>query len=254
MSDGSLAGADQTANNIFLVRDPFGPGCSVTMIAGATAPQPMVNPGHPENMGDVDGPGQSARLGLPEWVAVIDDIIYFTDPENSKLKSVSNDTAHTVSTVANLPEGVYYDIVALDGKLYAIGNNALSEGFLLEIDPASGEMRDVLRGRSGVWLSSGSINVSGLATDGTGLFTTQSGQLLYVTLEGDVVSIAGSGTYFEFEPGYDPSQQHKASELQLWSSRRTQTAGANVFLAYRDGEVYYSAAGLTPYVERISCE
>jgi hypothetical protein len=254
MSDGSLAGADQTANNIFLVRDPFGPECSVSMIAGATAPQAMVNPGYPENLGDVDGPGLSARLGLPEWVAVIADTIYFTDPENSKLKSVANDVAHSVSTVTKLPEGVYYDIVALNDKLYAIGNNASSEGFLLEIDPVSGSMRDVVRGRSDVWQGSASINVSGLATDGTGLFTTQSGQLLYVTLDGNVVSIAGNGTYFELEPGYDPTQQHKASELQLWSTRRTQTAGANVFLTYRDGDVYYSAAGVTPYVERIACK
>jgi hypothetical protein len=254
MSDGVLAGADQTGNNIFLVRDPFGPECSVSMIAGATAPQEMVNPGYPENVGDTDGPGLSARLGLPEWVAVIADTIYFIDVENSKLKSVANDVAHTVSTVTKLPEGVYYDIVALNDRLYTIGNNASSEGFLLEIDPVSGSIRDVVRGRSDVWQGSGSINVSGLATDGTGLFTTQSGQLLYATLDGNVVNIAGNGTYFELEPGYDPTQQYKASELQLWSTRRTQTAGANVFLTYRDGDVYYSAAGVTPYVVRIRCK
>jgi hypothetical protein len=95
--------------------------------------------------------------------------------------------------------------------------------------------------------------VSGLATDGTGLFSSQSGKLLYVTLDGKVKSIAGDGTYFELESGYDPSKPHKASELQLWSTRRTSTAGANVFLAYKDGNVYYSAAGDTAYVERISC-
>jgi hypothetical protein len=254
MSDGSLAGADQTANNIFMVKDPFGPGCSVSMIAGATAPQERVNPGHPANVGDTDGPGASARLGLPNWVAVNADTIYFIDTENSKLKKVSNDPIHTVKTVTKVPEGVYYDMVALKDRLYAIANNSSSEGFLIEIDPASGSVRDVVRGHSDVWQGSGSINVSGLATDGTGLFTTQSGQLLYVTLDGNVKSIAGNGTYFELEPGYDPTKQHKASELQLWSTRRTQTAGANVFLSYRNGYVYYSAAGETPYVERIACK
>lgn len=61
MNDGSLVGADQTANNIFMVKDPFGPACSVSFIAGATAGQERVNPGNPENVGDVDGPGVSAR-------------------------------------------------------------------------------------------------------------------------------------------------------------------------------------------------
>ena len=254
MSDGSLVGADQTANNIFMVKDPFGPGCAVSFIAGATAPQERVNPGHPASLGDADGPGASALLGLPDWVAVLNDVIYFTDTENSKLKAIANDPEHTVKTVATLPEGIFYAMIALNGRLYTIANNSSSEGFLLEIDPASGSMRDVARGHSDFWQGSGSINVSGLATDGVGLFTTQSGQLLYVTLDGAVQSIAGNGTYFELEPGYDPTQEHKASELQLWSSRRTQTAGANVFLAYRDGYVYYSAAGQTSYVERIACK
>jgi hypothetical protein len=31
------------------------------------------------------------------------------------------------------------------------------------------------------------------------------------------------------------------------------TAGSNVFLAYRDNAVYYSASFKTPYVERIAC-
>jgi hypothetical protein len=255
MSDGSLAGADQTANNIFIVTDPFGPACAVALIAGATEPQVPVNLGAPENLGDSDGPGASAFLQGPDWVAVVDDSIYFIDTGNAKLKKVLPDAEHTVQTVAPLPEGRYYAMIALDGKLYTIANDSSSDGFLLEIDPDSGSMRDVVRGRSyDVWQSQGSINVSGLATDGTGFFTTQSGLLLYVTLDGNVTSIAGSGTYFELEPGYDPWVEHPAAELQLWSTRRTSTAGANVFLAYRDGYVYHSAAGLTPYVERIACQ
>lgn len=255
MSDGSLAGADQTANNIFVVTDPFGPECAVSLIAGATEPQVPVDLGAPENLGDSDGPGASAFLQGPDWVAVLDDSIYFTDTGNSKLKKVLPDAEHTVQTVGPLPEGRYYAMIALDGKLYAIANDASSNGFLLEIDPETGSMSDVVRGRSyDVWQGQGSINLSGLATDGTGFFTTQSGLLLYVTLDGTVTSIAGNGTYFELEPGYDPWVEHPAAELQLWSTRRTSTAGANVFLAYRDGHVYHSAAGSTPYVERIACE
>jgi hypothetical protein len=254
MSDGSLAGADQTANNIFVVKDPFGPACSVSMIAGAIAPQTRVNPGNPPGLGDVDGPGAIARFTLPNWVAVSGSAIYFIDEGNSKLKKVSSDAAHTVKTVARLPEGTYYELIALKDKLYTIANNTSSEGFILEVDANSGAVRELVRGHADVWRSSGSINVSGLATDGTGLFTTQSGRLLYVTLDGRVKAIAGNGTYFELESGYDPTKPHKASELQLWATRRNQTAGASVFLAYKDGSVYYSASGKTPYVERITCK
>ena len=255
LPDGSIAGADQTANNIFVVSDPFGPACSVSFVAGATEAQVPLNLGDPTNVGDADGPGAEALLRGPDWVATLDDgAIYFIDTGNLKLKKVLPDAAHTVQTVATLPDGAYYAMIALDGKLYTIANDSSSDGFLMEIDPATGSTSDILRGRSDVWLSDGSINVSGLATDGSGFFTTQSGQLLYVTLDGEITSIAGSGVYFDLEPGYDPTVPHPAFELQLWSTRRTSTAGANVFLANRDGQVYVSATGNTPYVERIACQ
>jgi len=254
LPDGSIAGADMNANNVFVVTDPFGPACMVTFVAGATKPQPQLNPGHPDAEGDADGPGANALFRGPDWVTALDDgTIYFMDSGNNKLKKVLPDEARTVATVAKL-SGVYSAIIPLNGKLYAMGNNETSEGLLLEIDPASGETREILRGRSDTWLSDGSINVSGLATDGTGLITTQSGQVLYVTLDGEIESIAGNGTYFDYESGYDPHQPHPAADLQLVSMRRAQTAGANVFLTYRDGDVYFSAADETPYVERISCK
>lgn len=255
LPDGSIAGADQTANNIFKVTDPFGPGCEVSFIAGATEAQVPLSLGDPTNVGDEDGPGKTALLRGPDWVASLGDgAIYFIDTGNSKLKRVLDDAEHTVQTVAELPDGAYFAMIALNGKLYTIANDASSDGFLMEIDPVSGETSDIVRGRSDVWLGSGSINVSGLATDGTGFFTSQSGQLLYVTMDGEVISIAGNGTYFELEGGYDPAIPHPAADLQLWSTRRTSTAGANVFLGYRDGQVYFSAAGKTAYIERIACQ
>lgn len=254
LPDGSLAGADQMANLVFVVTDPFGPDCSVAFIVGATEPQPSLNPGSPPSVGDADGPGADVLLRGPDWVAALDDgVIYFIDTGNAKLKRVLTDPERTVETVAALPEGAYYALITLDGKLYAVANNDIGEGFLLEIGPATGEMREILRGRSDIWLSQGSINVSGLATDGVGLITSQSGQVLYVTLEGDITSIAGSGKYTDLEPGYDPLQSHPAAELQLWSRRRTMIAGANVFLGYRDGKIYYVALGETAYVVRIDC-
>jgi hypothetical protein len=255
LPDGSIAGADMNANNVFLVTDPFGPACAVSFIAGATEPQPQLNPGQPAAVGDADGPGAQALLRGPDWVAAGEDgTIYFNDSGNGKLKKVLPNAAHTVATVTKLPEGIYYDFILLNGKLYGVANNHTSEGFLLEIDPASGKTRDILRGRSDTWLSEGSINVSGLATDGTGLITSQSGRVLYVTLDGNIESIAGNGTYFEYRDDYDPHKPHGAADLQLWSMRRNSTAGANVFLAYRDGHIYYSALGTTPYVQRIACK
>lgn len=255
LPDSSIVGADEAANNVFVVADPFGPSCTVTFVAGATKAQPQLNPGYPEAAGDADGPGTGALLAGPEWVATLDDgTVFFIDGGNSKLKKILPDAAHTVATVTKIPSGAHYAIITLNGKLYTIGNNSSSEGMLLEIDPASGETREVLRGRSDTWLSDGSINVSGLATDGTGLITSQSGRVLYVTLDGEIENIAGDGTYFDYRSGYDPHQPHQAADLQLWSTNRWFTAGANVFLAWRDGHIYYSASGRTPYVERIACK
>jgi hypothetical protein len=253
MSDGSLIGTDQAANDVFTIRSPFGSDCVVTKIAGATAPQPMIDPSHSPNTGDADGAGAQARLNQPSWLTLLGDIAYFID-DNKKVKALANDAAHPVRTLATLPNGIYYALIGLKGKLYALADNAASEGFIVEIDATSAATRDVLRGRAEAWHSAGSINLSGLATDGTGLFTTQSGLLLYVSLDGTVSPLAGDGSYIEFHSNYDPTKPHPVAELQLWATQRIQTAGSNVFLAYKDGSVYLSAKGLTPYVEKIACK
>ncbi len=221
-------------------------------MAGSTKAIESVSPGNPPNVGDVDGPGAKARFELPQWPATIGNDIYFIDEGNSKLKHVAPDAAHTVNTVAKLPSGAYYALISLGGKLYTIANNTMSEGFILEIDPATGAIREVVKGRSDKFESDGAINVSGLATDGTGLFTSSSGQLLYVTLDGKVTSLAGTGDWFDFRGPYDPNKVHKANDVQLVTMRRTPTAGSNVFLGYKDNTVYFSAANPTAYVERLS--
>ncbi len=251
LPDGTLVGADQTGNDIFTVSDPFGPACKVSLIAGTTQAQESVSPGAPPNVGDVDGPGNRARFQLPEWPAVVGDTIYFIDEGTHKLKKVASDAAHTVTTMTTLPDGAYYAMITLNGKLYTLANNTTSEGFIVEIDPATGTQREVIRGRSDAFESDGAINVSGLATDGQGLFTSQSGQLLYITLDGKVSSLAGTGDYFDFRGGYDPTKTQKPDQVQLVTMRRVQTAGSNVFLAYKDKAVYFSAANTTPYVERL---
>jgi len=142
----------------------------------------------------------------------------------------------------------------MNGKLYTVGNNTISEGFIIEIEPESGAIREIVRGRAQTFGGSGALDISGLATDGKGLFTSHRGELLYLTLDGKITSIAGNGTTFEFRKPYDPLRPQKATAVQLVGSRRTMTAGSNVFLAYRDNAVYYSASFTTPYVERIACK
>lgn len=254
LPDGSLAGADQAANTIFLVTDPFGPQCAVSFIAGATQPQTPLANGEPTNIGDADGVGRDVLLAGPEWVAALEDgTIYFIDAGNTKLKKVLPEAPRAVETVAALPDGTYYAMIEKGGMLYAIANNASSEGFLIEVDPVRAQVSDIVRGTSERWLGRGSINLSGLASAGEGLITTQSGQVLYVTPDGEIEAIAGNGTYFELVGDYDPRATHPASDLQLWSSRRILTAGANVFLAYHEGQLYFSASGITPYVLAIDC-
>ena len=251
LPDGSIVGADQTANCIFQVQDPFG-AANVVLLAGSTKAIESVSPANPPNVGDVDGPGAKARFALPQWPATIGDDIYFIDEGNSKLKHIANDAAHTVNTVAKLPSGAYYALISLNGKLYTIANNTTSEGFILEIDAATGAIREVIKGRSDKFESDGAINVSGLATDGKGLFTSSSGQLLYVTLDGKVTALAGTGDWFDFRGPYDPNKVHKANDVQLVTMRRTPTAGSSVFLGYKDNAVYFSASNPTAYVERLA--
>ena len=253
-SDGSIVGADQTGNNVFLVKDPFGANCTVTFLAGSTKAIESVSPGSPPNVGDVDGPGASARFGLVNWPAVIDDSIYFIDEHHRKIKRIANDPENTVKTIAKLPEGVYFALIALNGKLYTVGNNSMSEGFIIEIEPGTGAIHDIVRGRAETFEGSGALDISGLATDGKGLITSHRGKLLYVTIDGKIKSIAGDGTTFEFRRPYDPTRPQKADSVQLVASRRTMIAGSNVFLAYKDNAVYYSASAPTSYIERIACK
>lgn len=253
-SDGSIVGADQTGNNVFLVKDPFGADCTVKFLAGSTKAIESVSPGRPPNVGDIDGPGASARFGLVNWPAVIDDNIYFIDENRRKIKRIANDPESTVKTIVTLPEGVFYALIALNGKLYTVGNNSMSEGFIIEIEPGTGAIHDIVRGRAETFEGSGALDISGLATDGKGLITSHRGKLLYVTIDGKIKSIAGDGTTFEFRRPYDPTRPQKADSVQLVASRRTMIAGSNVFLAYKDNAVYYSASAPTSYIERIACK
>lgn len=243
-NDGSFVGTGATTrsgNIIFEVKDPFGPNCMVTFLVGPTV-------GGFVNFGDADGPGATARFQYVEWPAIIDDNIYVIDSLNHKIKRIANDAAHTVTTIATLPQdkydGNYEAMIALNGRLYAVANDT-PESFIVEIDPATGALRDIVRGGPEAFGDTRGKRLSGLATDGQGFFTYNRGHLLYVTFGGKVTSIAGDGTYIEFSPSYNPAHPQTAESVQLVSRDR-------VSLALHDRAVYFSAGVQTNYVERIA--
>lgn len=256
LSDGSLVGADQTANAIIKITGPATEKCSVSVLAGTEKDHPTVSPGSPPNQGDVDGPGAKARFRLPLWPATLNDTVYFIDGGNRKLKAVANDAAHTVTTVAKLPEVTYHGLVPLQGKLYLLASDTMSNGLLLEIS-VDGKIVELVKGRTDKWggASGSSIAISGITTDGKGLIVMNAGVVNYVTVDGKVTQVAGTGHYFGgYKGNYDPTKPHKASELQLITMRRDLTAGTSVFLAYSDGALYVSALASNAHVLKIACQ
>lgn len=235
-TDGSIVGVDQTGNTVFAVSDSFGSNCVVSFLAGTTTSFGAVP--RTVNEGDVDGPGVSARFAWLEWPTAIDGNIYVIDggseadggSENTnKLKRIANDADHTVTTITRLPDGIYFGMTTLQGKLYAVGRSN-SEGFIVQIDPATMAVHTIVRGLSS--------NISGLTTDGNKLYTYDlgdrfdSGHLLSVTRDGQVQSI-------ELTP-------------QPVVGFRTGIAGANVFLAFHNHAIYLSAKADGAYVLRIA--
>lgn len=244
--DGSLVGVSATTlsgNAVFVVQDPFGPNCTVIFLAGPTVDGFV-------NFGDVDGPGATARFQYVEWPAVINDNIYVIDSLNRKIKRIANDSVHTVTTIATLPQGAYdglFDaMIALNGKLYAVGSQT-GEGYITEIDPVTGTVHDIIRAGSATFGHPNGIHLSGLATDGKGFFTYNRGYLFYVSLDGKVTRLAGDGTYIEFAPSYNPTRQQTAESVQLVVG-----GAGKVFLAFHNNAVYFSARAQTRYVERIA--
>lgn len=256
LSDGSIVGADQTANAIIRIASPSTDKCSVSVLAGTEKDHPTVSPGNPPNQGDVDGAGAKARFRLPLWPAAMNDTVYFIDSGNKKLKAVANDAAHTVTTVAQLPELAYHGLVPLNGKLYLLGNDTKSNGILLEIS-VDGKMVELVKGRTEKWGGSAgsAIAISGITTDGKGLIVVNAGVVNYVTVDGKVSQVAGTGHYFGgYKGSYDPTKPQKAKDLQLITMRRDLTAGTSVFLAYSDGALYMSALATNTYVLKIACK
>jgi hypothetical protein len=263
-SDGSLFVSDQTANTILKVTDPLGPNCTVSHYAGTpndVAPGD-VDPDHIPNVGNVDGPGATAKFALPERIAVDgSDNVYVWDNGNDSIREIASDSSHTVSTIANAISGGGGSLLSevfLNGKLYVWGLST-TDVFLTSVDPATKATHDLLRGRADLFGgdSSDSHTIGGITTDGTGLIVFFNGQLFYVTTDGKVQPpLAGVyNTGLDFSSGYDPKASHTAATLEVPSAPGlTGTAGAEGWLAIdANHNLYVVSANLDNYVVKVSC-
>ena len=262
LPDGRLVVADHGANALVAVTDPTGPACAVSYYAGTAEPIESVPPDAFPDEGDTDGPGAAARFRGPSWpVSDAQGNVYFVDSGNRKVKVVAPDAAHTVSTVADL-SGLVQDtwpgMTALGGKLYLVGL-ASSANVVLEIDPATGAVRPVREGASDAFppVEDGrSPALSSITSNGTDLYVSGGGYIWKLSPDGTLTYAAGTGFEIDFPPpGYDPAGEHPAEELVLrYSQGGTLFEGAQSFMTYADGAVYWTGRDDDVLVEKISCE
>jgi hypothetical protein len=263
-ADGSLLVSDQTGNAILKVSDPLGPTCTVSHYAGTPddiAPGD-VDPDHPANVGNVDGPGATAKFALPERMAIdASDNVYVWDQGNDAIRKIAPDASHTVSTIASHiggGGGSLLSQVVLGGTLYVYGN-ASTDVFLTAIDLSTMATHDLFRGRADLFGgdSSDAHTIGGITTDGTGLVLFFNGQLFYVTTAG-AISAPLAGVYgpgLDFSADYDPKASHPADALEIpTAAGLTATTGAEGWLTMdRDGALYVTSANKDAYVEKVGC-
>jgi hypothetical protein len=254
--DGTLYVSDQTANAVLRITDPFGPDCTLHHMAGSSADYESLSPASVPNQGEQDGPGLQASFRGVERITVSDEgEVFVWDLGNGAIRKIAADEDRTVSTLLTGVDGNVQAMTWLDGKLYLWGNGG--DLYLTEVDPVTGERRDILSGRGDIfgWDSSSSLFTGGMVTDGEDLIVYFNGTLYRVTLQGDITRLAGTDIYFEFESGYDPYAPHPADELQLVSSGQVGTAGANQWLGIdAQDDVYMSTKYTSPYIMKMECE
>lgn len=258
-SDGSLFVSDQTANGLLKVTDPLGDKCTVTRWAGV--PKDIdsgLSPSRHTFTGNVDGPGDKARFGTIERLAIDPkDNVYAWDSDNESIRKIANDELHTVTTlVKKVPEKGSSRLVSLafmGGRVWAWGFDG-SNLFLAAWD-AEGKKAKVLEGRGDLFDMSGSLNPGALATDGTSLLVSLNGRVFRVSATGEVAELAGADTDdSSHTKGYDPKAPHPAAKVQLPAANQNSTAGLSVFLAVdSSSDVYVSARSRNNYVVKLDC-
>lgn len=255
---GALYVMDQTGNAILQITDPFDPAsCAVHYWAGTSVDVPSIDINDPPNVGNTDGAGLSAQFALPGRMAIASDgTLYVWDDENDSIRAIAADAAHTVSTLATGVDALVDGLVVLGDQLYVYAHDTGGEVYVEGIARTGGARHDVLRGDSGTFGLSGSLELGGLTTDGTDLFLFFKGIVFQVTPSGTITPVAGADRTDtgNFDTDYDPAAAHPAAELQLANRAQFATAGAAAWLVFdASGNLYFIGQELDPYVERIAC-
>jgi hypothetical protein len=222
LPSGNLVVIDTAAHGVIELADPFG-ACTASPIAGAQEPILDVDVADALFAGDVDGPGAQSKFHAPQRpTSDGDGNIYLHDSGNSKIKRIANDADRTVSTVLELdPDDSLLAMTAMDGKLYVTGGSVASEDFVLAVDPETGTLDELFRGR-GLFEeldSSQMATMFALAHDGTDLFVaSQKGYVFRLSTAGDPLGvIAGMGTIVDFPADLDLTAPIALDRLPLRS-------------------------------------
>jgi hypothetical protein len=146
--------------------------------------------------------------------------------------------------------------------IYAAGQDASNNSYILQIDTTSGAMTAILSGDSSAFPpvpDSTDPEVTGITTDGTNLIVAGAGYVWYLTLPGDLTLLAGTGIDPDFFPtGYDPTMSHSALTLALPTavgSADEDGRGSSNHVTFHDGSIYFRgfADGVSAFIEQIAC-
>lgn len=263
LKDGSLVAPDAWANDVIHIRDPQGAGCTVESWAGTKDDVTFTGTNYP-NLGDVDGPLGTSKIGYPTAIATDGtDTVYFYDGQARKFKKIANDAAHTVSTIGKMPDDldICYGMINIGSTIYALGYGTSADGSVTNIYEIDGtNITKVGGGTADYWDLGTTPQLGGITTDGTNIIVAGMGYMWLVTLsDGKAKVIAGSGERVDLvKAGYDPKASHPALEVTLKpkGSASFASVGSPDYLAFKDGAVYYRGHGVSTasYVEKIQCQ
>lgn len=265
--EGTLYAGDHSGNAVVKIEDPLGAGCQMSYFAGTSEETSIdSNPHEPDF---VDGPGAQARFSGPDYLGLgSDGSVFVIDTGNSAVRKI--DAAGEVSTLVELPSdysafgGTSANSIAeIGGMLYVATRGSVQSSqnaTILQLDPATGDLTEVVTGRDEPWLvgSSSPAIAGAVPVEGSMLLTWVNGRLFTVDVDtAEVVHVAGDGDMpwqsSDIPGDYDPFAEHDAFDLML-DNLSASTAGKSTYMTYHDGALYYSAQARGFYVEAIDCE
>ncbi len=274
LPDGSLVAADYWANAIVKISNPSNPAsCTVSSLAGTAGPLTGLDPSSEVTLpkgGNADGVGAAASFNEPSaMIADGSGNVYVADKLAASGATVVRkiDSGGKVSTLLKLgtASGAPTDIrnfTVLGGNLYAAADDGANRSYVIQIDTTSGKVTTVLAGNADTFppvVSGRNPGVSGITNDGKNLIVAGAGYVWYLTLDGKLTLVAGTGLNIDnFPSGYDPKASHPALSLALPATigpSDENGTGAINHISYANGAVYYRghASGTAAFVEKIAC-